>query len=105
MRTIGVILLLFTLNTSALPSAKGQTPTAQTQDDVVRVRSNEVRLDIVVKDKKGHGVKDLSASDIEVYEDGARQQIESFRFVTRETPAPGSAERNVDRKESKTEPT
>src|SRR5690349_20995657 len=62
----------------------GQTKPAQDQDDVVRVRSNEVRLDIVVKDKKGHPIKDLKASDFEVLEDGAPQKVESFRFVTRE---------------------
>ena len=62
----------------------GQTGPTQDQDDVVRVRSNEVRLDIVVKDKKGRPIKDLKASDFEVLEDGTAQKVESFRFVTRE---------------------
>lgn len=57
---------------------------AQQDDDVVRVRSNEVRLDVVVKDKKGRPVKDLKPSDFEVLEDGVAQKVESFRFVTRE---------------------
>lgn len=61
----------------------GQTP-AQDQDDVIRVRSNEVRLDIVVKDKKGRPIKDLKATDFEVLEDGVAQKVESFRFVSRE---------------------
>ena len=60
----------------------------QQDDDVVRVRSNEVRLDVVVKDKKGRQIKDLKAADFEVLEDGVPQKVESFRFVTREpTPA------------------
>src|SRR5690349_24085274 len=63
--------------------AWGQT-TAQDQDEVIRVRSNEVRLDVVVKDKKGRPVKDLKATDFEVLEDGVPQKVESFRFVTRE---------------------
>src|SRR6185295_2873134 len=62
----------------------GQTPSAQDQDDVVRVRSNEVRLDVVVKDKKGRPIRDLKAGDFEVLEDGVPQKVESFRFVTRE---------------------
>src|SRR5689334_6678208 len=57
---------------------------AQEPDEVIRVRSNEVRLDVVVKDKKGHQIRDLKASDFEVLEDGVPQKIESFRFVTRE---------------------
>jgi len=60
----------------------------QQDDDVVRVRSNEVRLDVVVKDKKGRQIKDLKLTDFEVLEDGVPQKVESFRFVTREpTPA------------------
>ncbi|HEY2961495.1 MAG TPA: VWA domain-containing protein [Pyrinomonadaceae bacterium] len=67
----------------------GQTGSAQDQDEVVRVRSNEVRLDVVVKDKKGHAIRDLKASDFEILEDGVPQKVESFRFVVREA-APGA---------------
>ena len=38
-----------------------------------------VTLDVVVRDKKGSAVRDLKASDFEVFEDGVKQQIESFR--------------------------
>ena len=61
-----------------------QTPASQDQDDVIRVRSNEVRLDVVVKDKKGRPIRDLKATDFEVQEDGVQQKVESFRFVSRE---------------------
>lgn len=63
----------------------GQTPASQDQDEVVRFRTNEVKLDVVVKDKKGRPIKDLKPSDFEVSEDGVPQKVESFRFVTRET--------------------
>ena len=81
----------------AVPPAlvRGQTA-AQDQDDVVRVRSNEVRLDVVVKDKKGHPIRDLKAADFEVLEDGVPQKVESFRFVTREG-APATAENKDDK--------
>ena len=67
----------------------------QTPDDVIRVRTKEVRLDIVVKDKKGRLVKDLSATDFEIAEDGVPQQIQSFRFVNREG-AEGSSEASTN---------
>src|SRR6185369_3018493 len=60
---------------------------AQEQEEVVRVRSNEVRLDVVVKDKKGRPIRDLKNTDFEVFEDGVPQKVESFRFVTREASA------------------
>ena len=56
---------------------------AQDQDEVIRFRSNEVRLDVVVKDKKGRQIRDLKLTDFEVFEDGVPQKIQSFSFVTR----------------------
>jgi VWFA-related protein len=38
-----------------------------------------VTLDIVVRDKKGRAVRDLKASDFEVFEDGVKQTVESFQ--------------------------
>ncbi|MFN0107795.1 MAG: VWA domain-containing protein [Blastocatellia bacterium] len=64
-------------------TAFGQDPPAQQ----VSIRSAEVLLDVVVKDKKGKFVKNLNAADLEVFEDGAKQQIESFRLVTRPSAA------------------
>jgi len=64
--------------------AIGLQAVSQEQDEVIRVRSNEVRLDVIVKDKKGRPIRDLKAADFEVLEDGVSQKIESFRFVSRE---------------------
>jgi len=89
MKTILSLLLLVAMGVSPLLVC-GQTGPAQDQDDVVRVRSNEVRLDIVVKDKKGRPIRDLKASDFEILEDGVPQKLESFRFVSREAPANAS---------------
>lgn len=75
-----------------------QTEAAQDQDDVIRFRSNEVRLDIVVKDKKGRPIRDLKASDFEVLEDGVAQKVESFRFVTREAPVTAGTTGTKDNK-------
>jgi VWFA-related protein len=74
------LILLIGVGLSGLNRLTAQSPQDQ---EVIRVRTNEVRLDIVVKDKKGRPIKDLSASDFEVLEDGVNQKIESFRFVNR----------------------
>jgi VWFA-related protein len=47
------------------------------------VGTSAVAVDVVVRDKKGQLVKNLSAADFEVVEDGAKQQIESFTVVAR----------------------
>jgi VWFA-related protein len=49
---------------------------------------NEVVLDLVVRDKKGRLVKNLTPADVEIYEDGVRQHIKSLRLVSAdEAPA------------------
>ena len=57
MKPLLTVLLAIALGLGVLSRTGGQTP--QGGDDVIRVRSNEVRLDIVVKDKKGRPVKDF----------------------------------------------
>ena len=47
----------------------------------VRAISESVVLDLVVRDGDGRPVEDLREDEIEVYENGGRQQIISFRFV------------------------
>ena len=53
---------------------------AQTTEQKVTLGANEVLLDVVVRDKKGRPVKDLGAGDFEVYEDGVKQEVKSFRI-------------------------
>ena len=102
MKTFVAILLSIAIGTLPLRVVLAQQPVPQqTPDDVIRVRTKEVKLDIVVKDKKGRLVKDLSANDFEITEDGVPQKIQSFRFVNREG-ADGSGETNSNAR--KTEP-
>jgi VWFA-related protein len=53
---------------------------------------NEVALDLVVRDKKGRLVKNLKPGDVEIYEDGVRQEIRSLRLAGGEAPAQHAAE-------------
>src|SRR5215213_319758 len=95
MRTFVGLLLVAALSLPLNRPARAQTsPSQETQgqdDEVLRIRSNEVKLDIVVKDKKGRPVRDLKNTDFEIYEDGKLQRVESFRFVMREGTDASSA--------------
>lgn len=87
MRILASVLILAVAVTSAFPRA-WQDPRAGGQDEeTVVVGTTEVLMDAVVKDKKGAVVKDLKASDFEVLEDGVKQEIRSFRLVTRDRRA------------------
>ena len=98
MKTFIAVLLSIAIGTLPLRVVLAQQPAPQqTPDDVIRVRTKEVKLDIVVKDKKGRLVKDLSPNDFEITEDGVPQKIQSFRFVNREG-ADGSGETDSNAK-------
>jgi VWFA-related protein len=77
------------------PSSASGTPrpqAPQAEPPVFGVQASAVLLDVVVRDKKGNLVRDLAASDFEVYEDGARQTLDSFRvFDVRPLPARDAA--------------
>lgn len=48
------------------------------EDDVVKIESNLVQLNVGVVDRKGNSILNLSRDDFAVYEDGVRQQIVNF---------------------------
>src|SRR5256712_2664756 len=86
MRSCTVLILVFSLTIVSLNKALCQTPAAKEQDiEKVVVGTNEVVLDAVVKDKKGRAVKDLTAADFQISEDGVPQEVRSFRLVSRES--------------------
>src|SRR5882762_1641198 len=86
MRTCTVLILVFSLAIGSLTKALCQTPADKEQDiEKIVVGTNEVVLDAVVKDRKGRAVKDLTAADFQISEDGVPQEVRSFRLVTRES--------------------
>jgi len=64
----------------AVPLARAQTPPADGQP-TFNVKSEETVLDVVVRDKKGRLVKDLTQSDFTVIDNGEARPIKSFRIV------------------------
>jgi VWFA-related protein len=68
----------------ALPLSFSQTssPSASEADrPVIHTTTREVLLDMVVRDKHHHPVTDLRPDEVEVYEDGVRQNVRVFRSI------------------------
>src|SRR3954447_8314594 len=57
-------------------------PAGFAQQATIKTTSQEVLLDMVVRDKKGHLVKDLKPDEISITEDGVPQPIRSLRLRT-----------------------
>jgi len=67
-----------------------QTKPADDKDDVVRITTNLVQVDAVVT-KDGKPVPNLKADDFEVYEDGRKQAITSFAYISNTSNVPKSS--------------
>lgn len=65
---------------SPLFSQTTSTPQEPPQS-VIRTTTREVLLDLVVRDKHQHAVTDLRSEEVQVFEDGVRQNVRVFRNV------------------------
>jgi VWFA-related protein len=91
MRNLSSSLLTLMLAVLLPLGAAGQTrtPPARVEsnpqkDDVVRVTTNLVQVDVVVTDAGGKQVTDLRPEELEVFEDGKRRQLTNFSYVSTE---------------------
>ena len=67
-----------------LPFSFSQTASPASVDadrPVIHTTTREVLLDMVVRDKHHHPVTDLRPDEVEVYEDGVRQNVRVFRSI------------------------
>ena len=55
----------------------------------IRQSVQEVLLDVTVRDSRGRVVKNLKPADLQIFEDGVRQEIRSFKFVQAQSEGKG----------------
>ena len=85
-----VLSLLLNLHAQQQPGPR-KIPGDQDQD-VVRITTNLVQVDVVVT-KDGKQVKDLTAADFEILEDGKRQTITEFSYISNLGHGPSTGSR------------
>ncbi|HBB89382.1 MAG TPA: hypothetical protein DC047_17400 [Blastocatellia bacterium] len=76
-----LFILVATASSQAQQSSPSPTPPPNTQEEPVRVFTEEVRLPIVAVDQYGHYDPAVVPDDILVLEDGVAQQIRSVRHI------------------------
>ena len=77
---------LLALSLFAPLSAAQQQPSKASQEDVVRVTTNLVQIDVTVTNKDGQQVTDLRPEEFEISEGGKRQQITHFSYIPAASP-------------------
>ena len=89
-KAILALLLLFCVFLTGVSQTKTAVPPQVTQaqkpsedkdDDVVKITTNLVQVDVLVT-KDGKVVPNLTADDFEIYEDGKKQAITSFAYIS-----------------------
>lgn len=66
---------------SQLP-APSSTPPPSAETDVVKITTALIQLDVTVTDRNGKVVSDLKPEEIEIFENGEKQKITNFSFVS-----------------------
>jgi VWFA-related protein len=76
-----LLLCLFLFAASAAAFAQSPLPTPTPEDrDVVKITTNLIQIDVSVTDSKGRLVTDLKPEEVEIYENGKKQEITNFSF-------------------------
>src|SRR5580658_8297531 len=55
----------------------------------IRQSVQEVLLDVTVRDSRGRVVKNLKPADLQIFEDGVKQDIRSFKFIQAQAEGKG----------------
>src|SRR5579863_4763793 len=77
---------------SPAPDAPAQQTTQTPTSPVLRAESRVVRVDVIVTDKKGNYIHDLTAKDFHVFDNNQEQPIVNFSYGTASTST-GAPER------------
>ncbi len=85
----------------------GQTPTptqtpkpVQNDDDVVKISTTLIQVDVTVTDNAGKIVRDLRSDEFEIYENGQKQNLTNFSFISQ----PGAPAKPEIKKPNKNDP-
>lgn len=69
---------------SVFAAAQQTSPTPPVPDDqIVKISTNLIQIDVTVTDKGGKVVTDLNPADFEIFENGEKQRISNFSFISK----------------------
>jgi VWFA-related protein len=91
--------LLLLLPPAAFPQRPTATPTPRKVDDVVKISTNLIQIDVTVSDRDGKIVRNLKPEDFEIYENGKKQDISNFSFISNERQITSASEKPIDKKQ------
>src|SRR6186713_786356 len=76
---------------AAAAALSAQAPPARQDIPTFREGVQLVEVDVIVTDRKGNPVRDLTKDDFEILEDGRTQSVRTFSLVDLPIPPPSSS--------------
>jgi VWFA-related protein len=58
------------------------TPTPREENEVVKISTALIQIDVTVTDRRGNVINDLRKDEIEIFENGRKQKITGFSFIS-----------------------
>ncbi len=77
-----LIIFLTALSLVAQNPAPTATPVTPDENDVVKISTTLIQVDVSVTDSRGNIVSGLTADDFEIFENGKKQDITNFSFIS-----------------------
>ncbi len=96
MKNVWPVILMVFLCAAGVYSQTAK-PTPPEDNDVVKVSTNLIQIDVTITDAKGKAISDLRPDEVEIFENGEKQKITNFSFVSN-APSTISASTPVDKK-------
>jgi VWFA-related protein len=81
-RFFGILLFTLIFPGAVWTQSPRRTPSPADSGDVVKISTNLIQIDVTVKDRSGKVVTDLRPDEIEIYENGKKQEISNFSFIS-----------------------
>lgn len=92
------IFLTFIFTLAICLNVFSQTPqptaTPTKEDDIVKISTTLIQVDVTVTDNKGNIIRNLKPEDFEIYENGKKQDISNFSFISANSEAAKTKEKN-----------
>ncbi|MGI8670495.1 MAG: VWA domain-containing protein, partial [Aridibacter sp.] len=85
----------FAISLNAFSQTPQPTATPMAEDDIVKISTNLIQIDVTVTDKKGNVITDLKPEEVEIYENGKKQDISNFSFISANSEAAKPKEKNA----------
>lgn len=92
--TLLAIIFLSQSGISQIPKP-AETPKPAVDDDIVKISSNLIQIDVTVTGKGGAAVSDLTIDDFEIYENGQKQDITNFSYISAGARSVQTTEKSV----------